>query len=305
MPRTTEVLEELARRYYLTTALVEEAGRLFDAYADNGEAPLANGSTEPFIGVSALQRLTVKMGSPFSQQDLVELLRFFGGAAAAAMQVQGEPLDSLANGQQLPIGKGSRFATAATAPASQQPSRQRRKKNGATEAKTGTKDASASFSGITSSHSVGDKFCGDVASASSSAAPLAATACPYAVTEDGMSFSAFLYFLLVYPELAQQASATVATRSTTSRAVANALQVSIPELFAMIDADGDGVWSAHDLRHAAEACVMEDDGLLQEDPDLCRLAEMHPVEIAAVLHELDVDGDGVVTVSDVRQALCP
>ncbi|KAG5478845.1 hypothetical protein CUR178_05425 [Leishmania enriettii] len=304
MPRTTEALEELARRYYLTTALVEEAGRLFDVYAEGGEASPANGSTEPFIGVSALQRLTVKMGSPFSQQDLVELLRFFGGAAAAAMQVQGEPLDSPANGQQLPIGKGSRFATAAAAPASQQPSRQRREKNGATEAKAGTKDVSASFPGITSSHSVGEKLCGDAASASSSEVPLAATTCPYAVTEDGMSFSAFLYFLLVYPELAQQASATVATRSMTSRAAANALQVSIPELFAMIDADGDGVWSAHDLRHAAEACAMEDDGLLQEDPDLCRLAEMHPAEIAAALHELDVDGDGVVTVGDVRQTLC-
>ncbi|KAG5478650.1 hypothetical protein LSCM1_06054 [Leishmania martiniquensis] len=305
MPRTAELVEDLARRYYLTTALVEEAGRLFDAYAGSGDAPPANGSTEPFISVSALQQLSVKIGKPLSQQDVVELLRFFGSATAVGINEQGKLPQSPAKGHQSPSSKGSQLPREATVPASQQPSRQRRKKNGATEPKSGNKDAPASFPMIASSHSAGDKRGSDAASANTStAAPLAATARVDAVTERGMNFSAFLYFLLIYPELTQQVSATAATSSTSSSAALRALHDSVPALFAMIDTDGDGVWSMHDLRYAAEACLMEDNGLLQEDPDLCCLAEMHPAELAAVLHELDVDGDGVVTVDDVQQALC-
>ncbi|CAC9489290.1 hypothetical protein LINJ_23_0590 [Leishmania infantum JPCM5] len=305
MSRTAETVEELARRYYLTTALVEEAGRLFDTYAGSGDAPPANSNEEPFITVPGLQRLMVKMGTPISQHGVVELLRFFGSAAAVAVK-EVELSDGPANGQQSPAVKGARSPVAATAPASQQPSsRQRKKKSGATAQKTGAKDAFESSTKLGADHSAGCGASSGTESANSSplAAPLHVAAPPSAVTAEGMNFSAFVYFLLVYPELSQRPSGMAATASTTNAATRSGLHVSIPELFATIDADADGVWSVHDLRHAAEVCVREDDGLLQEDPDLCHLAEMHPAELAVALHELDVDGDGVVTLDDVRQAL--
>ncbi|CAJ1025030.1 hypothetical protein, conserved [Leishmania lindenbergi] len=305
MPRSAEAVEELARRYYLTTALVEEAGRLFDAYAESGGAQPAKCNTESFITVSGLQRLMAKMGTSLSQQEVVELLRFFGSAAAVPFQEGGELSEALANSQQSPIGKRGSFTAATTAPASSQPSRQRRKKSGAMARKTDAKNAFASSPALALDHNAGNTASGDAASASSSpsTAPLIIVSPPSAVTTDGMSFSAFLYFLLVYPELAQRASATAATTSAFSAAALSGLDVNVPELFATIDTDADGVWGVHDLRYAAEACVMEDGGLLQDDPDLCRLVEMHPAELAAALHELDIDGDGVVTVDDVRHAL--
>ncbi|CAG9574184.1 hypothetical protein LMJF_23_0542 [Leishmania major strain Friedlin] len=305
MSRTAETVEELARRYYLTTALVEEAGRLFDTYAGRGDALPANSNKEPFITVPGLQQLMVKMGTPMSQHDVGELLRFLGSAAAVAVKDEVELSDGPANGQQSPAGKGTRSPVAATATTSQQPSsRQRKKKGGATAQKTGAKGAFESSTKLGADHSPGCGAISDTASANSSplVAPLLVTAPPSAVAAEGMDFSAFVYFLLVYPELSRRASGMAATTSI-SAATRSSLHVSIPELFATIDADADGVWSVHDLRHAAEVCVMEDDGLLREDPDLCRLAEMHPAEFAVVLHELDVDGDGVVTLDDVRQAL--
>lgn len=306
MSRTAETVEELARRYYLTTALVEEARRLFDTYAGRGDAPPTNSGTEPFITVSGLQRLMVKMGTPISQQDVVELLRFFGSAAAVAVKEDVEPSDSSANSQQSPVGKGARSPVTATAPTSQKTSSRQKKKSFATAQKTGAKDAVESSMKLGEDHGTGcGAASGDTAFANPSplAAPILVAAPPSAVTAEGMNFSAFVYFLLVYPELSQRASGMAAATSPPNAAARSGLHVRIPELFSMIDADADGVWSGHDLRHAAEVCVMEDDGLLQEDPDLCRLAGMHPAEFAVALHELDVDGDGVVTLDDVRQAL--
>ncbi|GET88704.1 hypothetical protein LtaPh_2306400 [Leishmania tarentolae] len=306
MPRTAESVAELARRYYLTTALVEEAGRLFDTYAVSGEDQPANSNTEPFITASGLQRLMVKMGTPVSQQDVIALLRFIGSAAAVPVKEDVEPSDGPVNGQQGPTGKGTRSPAVGTGSATQQPSsRQRKKKNEATTQKTNAKETSTSSIRIGTGHSAGCGTSSEGVSASSLsvAAPLLGVAPPSEVAVEGMDFSAFVYFLLVYPELSQRTSEMASTTSASSAAGQCSLHVSIQDLFDRVDVDADGVWSMHDLRHTAEVCVMEDDGLLQEDPDLCRLAEMHPAEFAVALHDLDVDGDGVVTLDDVRQAL--
>ncbi|KAG5504370.1 hypothetical protein JKF63_04819 [Porcisia hertigi] len=299
MPRTAEVLEELARRYYLTTALVEEAGHLFDSFAESGEAQPTNSNKEPLITVPGLQQLMVRLGTPLTHQDVEELLRFFGSAAAVAIRKEDEVSDSPGNDQQLPMGKGSRGSTTATG-SQQAASRQGGKKSGASTQKNSSKSTRDISPKSTPTLGGGPS---DVAPVGSSPLVAPQVAAPSAITEGGMNFTAFVYFLLVYPELAQRASGTVTSTSTLSASAIGELYVNVPELFSMIDADGDGVWSVHDLRRAAEACVEEQDGLLQEDPDLLRLTDMPPAELATALHELDVDGDGVVTVNDVRLAL--
>ncbi|KAK7195863.1 EF hand/EF-hand domain containing protein [Novymonas esmeraldas] len=301
MPPSVQTVEALARHFYLTTALVEEAAHLFDVYAGDGDAVPASGAVQPLLRVPGLQRLLVKMGTPLSQQDVVELLNFFGSAAATPIADDGDPSVSPTSVHAGSVAGGSSPSPTSAAQQSSATAKQGRRRSGAATHKTAGPagaDASTSASPKAAAAEKGVED-GAVVDPSAPAGPAPQTA----VSSEGMNFPAFLYFIMVLPELVQRMASAHTASSTPGAAAASGHLVSISELFAAIDADGDGAWSAQDLRYAAEVCVAEDGGLLQDDPDLCRVAEMHPAELAAALHELDVDGDGVVTVEDVRQAL--
>ncbi|CAD2219166.1 hypothetical protein AGDE_14006 [Angomonas deanei] len=69
--------------------------------------------------------------------------------------------------------------------------------------------------------------------------------------------------------------------------------------FQMIDADGDGGLTVQDVRAAIEYFNKEaEEGIFDTDHCLGRLANMHDAEIKLALTEADLDGDGVVSISD-------
>lgn len=312
-------VESLARLYYLTPALVEEAARLFEAYAaapsgggtTMSSSPMSGGTRPvqstpaPYITVEGVQRLMVTMGTPLSRKDVVELLRFFGGAAACPIVNGADGDGAAARGSGVDQGGNAAGATS-------QPSSGRGRKRSAMalaqRAASGREASPPSSRPLGPADGTSD---GDAAAdtASRSASPVSTSFPQTAVSTEGMNFAAFLYFLLVLPELEQRASSAelaMAAPNASSAGTGTAGRphaVRIEALFAAMDMDRDGVWSVHDIRNAAEMCVTDDEGLLSDDPDLCRLADMHPAELAAALRELDMDGDGAVTVDDVQLAL--
>jgi hypothetical protein len=339
MPISSDEAEKLAQHYFLTPDLIQEAAQLFDLYTKDDKSFTAESETR--ISVKCLQQLLVALGAPLSQQDVVEVLQLFSSAAStaapttAATTTAGAAVATIANvngssprlphtSSASPARKGkaanrsNTIAGIRSQLVMQPPARH------TTSTSNVTPTAEAGVLESRDAHCVEDELgddgtfstmAVDAATGSSASAaeiagsivgeeapggdsPALATA---AVNVHGMTFPAFVYFLMVYPTMVQHISThTAAAPSATTSAFA---QVNVAELFAQLDCDGDGVCSAQDIRHVAEGCATDYDGLLLDDPDLCRLAAMHPVELEAATREFDLDGDGMVTLSDLQQAL--
>ncbi|KPA84048.1 hypothetical protein ABB37_02174 [Leptomonas pyrrhocoris] len=337
MSVSSELVEKLAQHYFLTPTLVQEAAQLFDAYTDGdtntvGETEAAE-ATETRISVTRLQQLLMALGAPLSQQDVVEILQLFSSSASSALPTS-ITTDAAATSGSGSGGHRQPYAASSTAlrkgDKSSSNSSHRHHTEGDTRSQTNkpapssrritsapptssstTADAhlqdggdppSLEESGVSASPTAGREAA--VSRKAEGARKDGAQPSTTAVNMHGMTFPAFLYFLLVYPSLVQHVAQHIASSAAAANAVTSAVaSVDVAELFAQLDSDGDGVCSAQDLRRAAELCATDHDGLLLDDPDLCRLAEMHPVELEEAIREYDLDGDGVVTLSDLQRAL--
>lgn len=321
MPISTDVVERLAQHYFLTPALVQEAAQLFDFYSQ-GDSTTATAATEPRISVKQLQQLLVALGAPLSQQDVVEILQLFSasasslivtstGAAAAAAVAAATTTAAKGNFRPPQVSPGAPTRKSKTAVGTRSQPGRPLLSSSPLPRRTTAADAHAHEEGGVELHGLSgtqtavsptvlpntDSAIGE--EADDDGTPSQASA----VNLQGMTYPAFLYFLMVYPTVVQHIS-----KHTSSAAAANATTsafalVDVAELFAQLDSDGDGVCSAQDIRHVAESCATDDEGLLLDDPDLCRLAEMHPVELEEAIREFDLDGDGIVTLNDLQQAL--
>lgn len=360
MPCSTEVAEKLARHYFLSPALVQQAAQLFDEYTHDDTAPA---DVEPRISVTRLQQLLVALGAPLSQQDVVEILQLFSTSAATAIPTSSQlaaaapakaavsaasssapasaaaaaaGATTAAAAAPVPTTSGGAQRVAQTAASRKGNAAAHRGGNAASTAPnrpSSRRTTSAPPTGEGAGHTPqqqqqqqpeellstastlltfttrpissadhGGATAGDERQNNGSLSTSAPAALVSAVNLHGMTFPAFLCFLLVYPTLVQHIfrhSASTAAGTTTTAFTA----ADVAELFAQLDSDGDGVCSAQDVRRVAERCATDYDGLLLDDADLCRLAEMHPVELEEAIREFDVDGDGVVTLNDLQQAL--
>lgn len=343
MPLSTEAVEKLAQHYYLTPALIQQAAELFDLYTRDDAGPadaearisikrlqqllvaLGDPLSQQDV-VEILQLLSASASTAISPQNTP-------GVAAAATPTT--PTAATAAPATATTSGASRAAAASSSPSSSV-----RKANAGNRTNTAAAAAPRSQSNKPSSRrstsapptatdgevpssedltvtpstllltptaralTAADSvvFTAEEEKASNSSLLSSSPLHTSAVTLHGMTFPAFVYFLMVYPTLVQHifrhSSSTAAGPTTT---VFNSVDVA--DLFAQLDSDGDGVCSAQDIRRVAERCATDYDGLLLDDPDLCRLAEMHPVELESAIGEFDVDGDGAVTLGDLMQAL--
>ncbi|KPI83021.1 hypothetical protein ABL78_7959 [Leptomonas seymouri] len=327
MAASTDVVEKLAQHFFLTPTLVQRAAQLFDAYAQDDTATT---EAETRISVKQLQQLLVALGLPLSQQDVIEILQLLGSAASS-------PLSAPATAGSTAMTAGTSASAAATGLANGSPrpphalstTSARKSNNNRHNTTSGTRNQpnkqAASSRHITSAPQTAATTDARVQEGSdpnpledpsvTTTSTVALEAAASTTGEDaqeggsplptsavnlhGMTFPAFLYFLLVYPTLVEHISKHTAVSASTSAFAS----VDVAELFAQLDSDSDGVCSAQDIRRVAERCATDYDGLLLDDPDLCRLAAMHPVELEEAIREFDLDEDGVVTLADLRQAL--